>query len=541
MSGYAYEHLPQALELGMITTEQLRLAATRTLRLRFELGLFDPPQASPFAQITAASLASAAHQSLAKRSAAAALVLLRNQDSTLPLPAPQQLKQLAILGPNADDPAVALSDYNGCNRGKSSCTLVTTREGLRATLDAHGGASVQLAYAEGCGRQSTGDENATINAAATLAAQSDAAVVVLGLVSAAGGASANLEGEAHDRRNGIRLPGHQLALARAVISAQPRTVVVLISGGMVSEPVLASTAPALVQQFYPGMRGGEALAEALFGLVPFSGRLPVTVVQDTTQLPPYMVQQLSHPPGRTYRYLTVEPMFPFGYGQNSHVAAQYAALRLSPATVPADGSSERNITVEVEVSGLSMTWRGPGAASSTATILDSSANNPSSHSASWLRSSTDGNGSCTYQPDMDYNQPNSPCFSRDTAADCCSLCLATADCVAFSFHEGTYFSESVPLSYHLPCSHSFSFLCRRLIRRSRYTMPFSWRSNAQRVPVLAQRQHCGTEAPARLRRWSLSQSRSASTSASASTFTANGKFPARGDRSGMPRSSLRRN
>jgi beta-glucosidase-like glycosyl hydrolase len=98
MSGYAYEHLPQALELGMITTEQLRLAATRTLRLRFELGLFDPPQTSPFAQITAASLASAAHQRLAKRSAAAALVLLRNQDSTLPLPAPQQLKQLAILG-----------------------------------------------------------------------------------------------------------------------------------------------------------------------------------------------------------------------------------------------------------------------------------------------------------------------------------------------------------------------------------------------------------------------------------------------------------
>ena len=459
MSGYAYEHLPQALELGMITLAQLRLAATRTLRLRFELGLFDPPQTSPFAQITAASLASAAHQRLAKRSAAAALVLLRNQDSTLPLPAPQQLKQLAILGPNADDPAVALSDYNGCDRGKSSCTLVTAREGLRATLDAHGGASVQLAYAEGCGRHNTGEnENGTINAAATLAAHSDAAVLVLGLVSAAGGAVANLEGEAHDRRNGIQLPGHQLALARAVISAQPRTVVVLISGGMVSEPVLASTAPALVQQFYPGMRGGEALAEALFGLVPFSGRLPVTVVQDTTQLPPYMVQQLSHPPGRTYRYLAVEPMFPFGYGQNSHVAAQYASLRLSPATIPADGPSDLNITVEVEVSGLPMSWRGASAAKNTATTLDSK--NSSSNSAGWLRSSTDGNGSCTYQADMDYNQPNSPCFSRDMAADCCSLCLATADCVAFSFHEGTYFTESGSLSCHSPYSHFISFVLK---------------------------------------------------------------------------------
>jgi hypothetical protein len=283
-------------------------------------------------------------------------------------------------------------------------------------------------------------------------------VLVLGLVSAAGGAVANLEGEAHDRRNGIRLPGHQLALARAVISAQPRTVVVLISGGMVSEPVLASTAPALVQQFYPGMRGGEALAEALFGLVPFSGRLPVTVVQDTTQLPPYMVQQLSHPPGRTYRYLAVEPMFPFGYGQNSHVAAQYASLRLSPATIPADGPSDLNITVEVEVSGLPMSWRGASAAKNTATTLDSK--NSSSNSAGWLRSSTDGNGSCTYQADMDYNQPNSPCFSRDTAADCCSLCLATADCVAFSFHEGTYFTESGSLSCHSPYSHFISFVLK---------------------------------------------------------------------------------
>ena len=80
---------------------------------------------------------------------------------------------------------------------------------------------------------------------------------------------------------------------------------------MISEPSLFRSAPALVQQFYPGMLGGEALAEALFGLVPISGRLPVTVVEDTTQLPPYMVQRLSHPPGRTHRYLTAQPLYLF--------------------------------------------------------------------------------------------------------------------------------------------------------------------------------------------------------------------------------------
>jgi hypothetical protein len=252
MSGYAYEHLPQALEKGMVNEAQLRLAAKRTLRLRFELGLFDPPEHSPFANITASSLASVEHQELAKRSAAKSLVLLRNEHTVLPLPTPRQLNQLAVVGPNADATAPLLSNYNGCNSGKSQCTLVTVREGLRGILDAHGGAQVQLAYATGCTRQGSGDENATIAAAAATATASDAAILVLGLVSQAAGPAASLEGEAHDRTNGIRLPGNQLALARAVIAAQPRTVVVIISGGMVSEPWLASSAPALVQQFYPG-------------------------------------------------------------------------------------------------------------------------------------------------------------------------------------------------------------------------------------------------------------------------------------------------
>jgi beta-glucosidase-like glycosyl hydrolase len=270
MSGYAYEHLSRALAEGMITTTQLRVAATRTLRLRFELGLFDPPESSPFAQLGSDALASTPHQQLAKSSAAAGLVLLRNHNATLPLPPPRHLKQLAVLGPNADSKGVLLSDYNGCgddsmeggDGGYSSCTLVTARQGLRAALDQHGGADVALAYAAGCTRTGTQKgEDATIAAAAATAAGSDAAVLVLGLMGAAGQQhkAGELEGEAHDRIDGIRLPGRQLALAKAVIAAQPRTAVVLVSGGVVSEPELSRIAPALVQCFYPGMVSNRCL------------------------------------------------------------------------------------------------------------------------------------------------------------------------------------------------------------------------------------------------------------------------------------------
>eukprot|EP01052_Picozoa_sp_SAG31_P012253 SAG31_NODE_713_length_12651_cov_180.009481_1_plen_180_part_10 len=113
----------------------------------------------------------------------------------------------------------------------------------------------------------------------------------------------------------------------------------------ISEPTLMrgrSSVPALVQQFYPGMKGGEVLAEAILGLSPFSGRLPVTTVVDTSQLPPYLIQQLSFPPGRTHRYLQGDPLFPFGYGMTSR-SVTYSNLRVR--------RNAANITVSVDLAG----------------------------------------------------------------------------------------------------------------------------------------------------------------------------------------------
>ena len=290
MSGYAYQHLPQALQEGLVNVTQLRIAATRTLRLRFMLGLFDQHGDGPFDKWNATSVDTAAHRELARRSASEGLVLLRNAGNLLPLSA-GKLRNVAVIGPNADRADTLLSNYNGCrgtsgnfiNRNDPSpaCRLVTPLAGLRAKLSPHG---TKLTYHEGAAFNRTGTGG--IAAAVAAAAAADVAVIVVGLVptgqnngdflggrmtpKSTNGTDLNAaagEGEAHDRVS-LGLPGAQLALVRAVLAAQKKTVLVMMSGGLISEPTLMTgegAAPVIVQSFYGGEEAGTALAAALLG------------------------------------------------------------------------------------------------------------------------------------------------------------------------------------------------------------------------------------------------------------------------------------
>ena len=371
MSGYAYQHLPQALAEGMINEATLRLAATRTLRLRFELGLFDPHGQGPFDRINSASIDSASHRALARRSAVEGLVLLRNAGDLLPLTA-SRLDHVAVIGPNADRQETLLSNYNGC-RGKSGnfinrndasprCRLVTPLEGLRSQLPA----TTTVTHHIGAQFNSTSTDE--IPAAVAAAAAADVAIVVVGLVPTGqgngdplGGAmvpkskngtdptAAAGEGEAHDRVL-LGLSGAQRELVQAVLAAQKRTVLVLMSGGLISEPELvrgSAAVPAIVQSFYGGEEAGAAIAAVLLGQESFSGRLPVTMVEAVDQLPPYFLQQLSAPPGRTHRYLRTEPLFPFGFGVSSR-AVTYKGLQATPGTFAA-ATPPANVSVTVSV------------------------------------------------------------------------------------------------------------------------------------------------------------------------------------------------
>eukprot|EP00935_MAST-01C_sp_MAST-1C-sp1_P001016 g1016.t1 len=357
MSGYAYEYLGDALDEGMVTLQRLRVAATRALRLRFDLGLFDPPEMVPFSKYTLANdIDTAAHRALARRSASEGLVLLRNEGGLLPLDASKLNvagRSVAIIGPSADDPELMKSNYEGCRNNKSfvnsgdpsrPCRLVTPLQGLRQRLP-----QANVSYTKGCGLTTSTPQGIAAGVAAAKAA--DVAVLVVGLqpwTDNGGGAghsnSDAAEGEAHDRVD-IGLPGSQKQLVKAVLAAQPKTILVLMS---------ECPPPALVQAFYGGEEQGTALAMALLGEAAFSGRLPVTVVHSKAQLPPYTLQQMSAAPGRTHRYLTTEPMYPFGYGLTSLAAARYASLTVAPASVPVDAPASLNVTVEVEVSALSL-------------------------------------------------------------------------------------------------------------------------------------------------------------------------------------------
>ncbi len=126
--------------------------------------------------------------------------------------------------------------------------------------------------------------------------------------------------------------------------ANPNVVLVYINGGPISEPWASTFIPAIVELWYPGEEGGTALASVLFGDVNPSGRMPITVVESTAQLPDYLDLHMDRPPGRTHRYITDTPMYMFGYGLSfSHT--RYGNLEVTPSVATAADTLKVSIDV----------------------------------------------------------------------------------------------------------------------------------------------------------------------------------------------------
>lgn len=341
--GCTYEHLPAALEQGLVTEAELDVSVGRLFEARLRLGMFDPPERVPFASIPFDVVDCAEHRQLARRAAQESLVLLKN-DGTLPLRS--DLKSLAVIGPNASADQVLWGNYSG-----TASQTVTPLEGIRARLPA----GVKLYYAEGCKAQGTELSNCAphgnLTEAVMLAKLADVSILVLGL-------NAQIEGEQGDAGNSeasgdkldLGLTGLQQQLLEAVVGVGKPVVLVLVAGSALAVTYAEECANAIVQAWYPGEEGGSALADVLFGDVSPAGRLPVTFPRALSDVPAFEDYAMQ---GRTYRYLTAEPLFPFGFGL-SYTRFEYSRLELSTST------AELSEDLQVEVS-VTVTNAGPRA------------------------------------------------------------------------------------------------------------------------------------------------------------------------------------
>ncbi|SFW33608.1 beta-glucosidase [Sinomicrobium oceani] len=312
------EHLLQAISSGMVSENTLDEAVKRVLRLKFEMGLFENPYVNPAK--AAKEVRNAEHVALARKVAQQSITLLKNQDHLLPLR--KDLKRIAVIGPNADNIYNQLGDYTA---PQEEDNIVTVLEGIKNKV----GASATVTYVKGCAIRDTTQTD--ISKAVEAAENAEVAIVVLGGSSArdfktkyidTGAATVDSEnskgiisdmesGEGYDRST-LDLLGNQIALLQAIVRTGTPTVLVLLKGRPLLLNWPSEHVPAILDAWYPGQEGGNAIADVLFGDYNPAGRLPVSVPKSVGQIPVYY--NALFPVKHNYVEEDAEPLYSFGHG-----------------------------------------------------------------------------------------------------------------------------------------------------------------------------------------------------------------------------------
>eukprot|EP00039_Didymoeca_costata_P012074 m.172780 g.172780 ORF g.172780 m.172780 type:complete len:496 (+) comp15376_c0_seq11:1035-2522(+) len=339
-SGLTYVHnLLQGVAEKLCTMNDVDAAVARTMKVRMEMGLFDPTDDQPLTKIGLESVASKETQALNLETAEQSLVLLRNSDNVLPLTAG---KKLAIIGPLASDPTPMMgTHYKGyaCPNNDLKCVpSILDSIGIINNATSRG----SIVYEEGCDVDKGNDRK--IKDAVEAAQDADAVVLVLGI-------TGEQEHEGMDRTS-IDLPAVQHNLSAAILALKKPTVIVLINGGMVALDSEASFqgSLAIVEALLPGAVGGTAIANGLFGKHSFGGRLPYTIYRSTfVDETPMSEMELTAKPGRTYRFYNGVVSYPFAHG----LSLVPCKLSLSSGTSPQgslDTAGSKTIDVSIDVS-----------------------------------------------------------------------------------------------------------------------------------------------------------------------------------------------
>ncbi|MBD3244055.1 MAG: glycoside hydrolase family 3 protein [Chitinivibrionales bacterium] len=329
--GCTYAYLEEAIEKGLLEEADIDRALANLLRTRIKLGMFDPPKENPYAAIPVSVVGCEKHRALARETAAKSIVLLKNNGGLLPLDQ-RKTKRIMVLGPNAADANVLLGNYYGMN-GR----MVSVLEGIAGAVDDN----TLVEYRQGCLLE--GEKKNPLDWSTGEAKSADVAIAVMGLSPLQQGeeGEAILSAEVGDRMD-IGLPPNQVDYLRRLSETGTPVVLVLTAGSAVTITDVIDFVDAILYVWYPGEEGGNAVADVLFGRTNPGGRLPVTIVKNLKQLPPFERYAMT---GRTYRFMKRPPLFRFGFGL-SYTRFSYSNLKLSKKRIAAGESVKVSVTVK---------------------------------------------------------------------------------------------------------------------------------------------------------------------------------------------------
>lgn len=295
---YFIEPLKKAYSLGMVSEADIDRAARRVLTARMRLGIFDSGENNPYTKLTPDVIGCEKHQALALEMARESIVLLKNSNGTLPLKK-GKVRSIAVVGINAA--SCEFGDYSG----EPINTPVSILDGIKAVAgksftvkhfpwesDTDGKESVKLA--KGC----------------------DAVIAVMGI-------NKSIEREGKDR-DFITLPEDQVKFLQQLYRVNKNVVLVLVAGSPLSILWEDKNIPAIVNAWYPGEKGGTAVAEVLFGKYNPAGRLPVTYYNSIDDLPAFDDYDITK---RTYKWFDGDVLYPFGHGL-SYTTFRYSGLKV---------------------------------------------------------------------------------------------------------------------------------------------------------------------------------------------------------------------
>jgi beta-glucosidase len=341
-SGGCFASLVDQVTKGKVSAEYITRAARNVLRVKFASGLFEHPtiDIDEFDKVAN----SATHKALALKAAHEAMVLLKNENGTLPFN-PQKIKTLGVIGPNAPD--IHLGGYSAI-----PMQGVSVLQGIREFA----AGKFKVVYAEGCKLtlnkechwqvnenpilNNPEDDKKLIAEAVKVAKESDAIVLILGeneLINREAWSETHL-----GDRDDLDLVGMQNELARAVLDCGKPVVVLLINGRPITINYLQQYAPAIIECWYLGQETGNAAADVIFGRVNPSGKLPVTFPRSVGQLPCYYNKKPSA--HRNYVLADSSPLYPFGFGL-SYTTFEYKNLKIMPKEIPGSGTAEVSLEI----------------------------------------------------------------------------------------------------------------------------------------------------------------------------------------------------